>query len=88
MGGDLSEGAADGGKQCLGCPRFGAAQERFDFAPHLFDRVEVGRVGGQEEDFGARGGVILMVGSLLCGARLSMTTRSPGRSVGQSTSAT
>lgn len=34
--------------QLFPCPRLGRTQKLFDFAPPLFNRVEVGTVGGQE----------------------------------------
>ena len=33
-----------------------AAQSRFELGPEMFDRVEIGRVSGQEEQFTARVG--------------------------------
>ena len=55
MGCDLSKGVANCGDKFIRSSRFGAAQQRFDLAPHLFNRIEVRRVGGQEECFGTCG---------------------------------
>ena len=63
--GHLGQGRADGGYQVSGGSGFGAAEQSFDFAPHLFDRVQVGRVGRQKEHCGAvpgdqcEGGLVL-----------------------------
>ena len=48
QGGDGSPGLVD-------CSGVGFAQEGFHFGEGLFDRVEVGRVGGQEEELGFGG---------------------------------
>lgn len=47
-GRDFLQGFCDGVVQSAAAPGFCAAQERFDFAPHFLDGVEIGRVGGQE----------------------------------------
>lgn len=66
LGCDLGQGRSDGGDQVRRGPGFCAAQAGFDFAPHLFDRVEVWGVGGQEEDLRAglrhqgQGGIALV----------------------------
>jgi len=55
LGGDLVEGLADGGQERVVGAGLGGAQKGFNLAPHQFDGVEVGRVGGQELDAGAGG---------------------------------
>ena len=49
-------------------------QQAFDLAPHLFDGIEVRRIGRQEEHLRSRLVISARVGSLLWGERLSITT--------------
>jgi len=48
-----TQGLADGAEQVRIGPGLGLAQVSFDFGPHHFDRVEIGTVGGQEEQLGS-----------------------------------
>lgn len=52
LGCDPGEGGADRLHEFGSGSGLGAAEHGFDFAPHLLDRVEVGRVGRQEENLG------------------------------------
>jgi hypothetical protein len=64
---DLGQCASDGLVEILGTASFCGAQARLDFAPHLFDRVEVWRLGRQKEYLGARSGDELERGFALVG---------------------
>jgi hypothetical protein len=63
----------------------GLAQGDFELGERLLDRIEVGRVGRQEEELGAGGADGPADGLGFVAARLSMTTISPGLSAGTST---
>ncbi len=56
LGARLGQGGSDGLKQRALGAGLGGAQRVLHFAPHLFDRVEVRGVGGEEERFGSGGG--------------------------------
>ena len=86
--GDGLEGQPDGLQSRPPGSGLDAAQEGFDFAPHLFNRIEVGRVSRQEKHPSSSTRVIkLRVSWFLCGPRLSMTTilTFPGRNAGPRT---
>ena len=53
LGSDALQSASDGFDKCGLGPRLGAAQGGFDLAPHLFNGIELWRVGWQEEDLGS-----------------------------------
>jgi hypothetical protein len=53
LGGDAPQSASDGFDKCGLGPRLGAAQGGFELAPHLFNGIELRRVGWQEEDLGS-----------------------------------
>ena len=80
---------ADGGPKAADGPLGGLAQQRLELGERLFDRVEVGAVRRQvhaaarrpPRSPGARAARLWL-------DRLSMTTTSPGRSVGASLCAT
>src|SRR5215510_10502107 len=74
-----SQGLRDDPVERLPRPRFGFPQERVDFPPARLDRRQIGRVGRQIQPRRAR--ACWMPGALWA-ARLSMTTISPGVSVG------
>ncbi len=66
LGGDATQCLADGVEQIRGRAGFGGAQDGLDLAPHQFDGVQVGRIGGQELDARADGadqreGVVIFV---------------------------
>ena len=81
---DLADGVAYG---VLGSGG-GLAQPVLELGEELLDRVQVGGVFRQEEEPGAGGADGAPDGAPLCEPRLSMTTMSPGRSVGTSTRST
>lgn len=56
LGCDALEGAVDGFNEKLVGSGLLAPQRGLDLAPHLFDGIEIGRVGGQELDARADGG--------------------------------
>ena len=49
LGGDALERLADGVQECIGGASFRGAEQGLDFAPHHFDRIEIGRVGWEEQ---------------------------------------
>jgi len=50
---DPPQSYSDGVEQIRFGARFGAAQVFFDFAPHVFNWIEIGRVGRKKKDLGA-----------------------------------
>ena len=65
LGGDAPQSASDGFDKCGLGPRLGAAQGGFELAPHLFDGIELRRVGWQEEGHRLRRDINETAGSLL-----------------------
>lgn len=55
---DPMQGLGDGREEVLVGSGLGLAQEGFDFGPHHFDGIEIGAVGGQEEELGTAGWAI------------------------------
>jgi hypothetical protein len=55
LGGEAIEQGADLAPGVFGGARIGFAQEGLELGEDLFDRVEIGRVARQEEQFGAGG---------------------------------
>lgn len=53
---DFAKSRGDGFVPLFFGASLGTTQEVLDFAPHLFDGVEVGGIGWQEEDLGASSG--------------------------------
>jgi len=66
LGGDAGQGGGDGRLKFLPGARLRTSQALFDLAPHLFNRVQVRRVGWQEPDRcpgllnQSQGGVVLV----------------------------
>jgi hypothetical protein len=82
--GEAVEQLADGGANGIEVSGRGVAQQMLELGEDLLDRVEVGRVFGQEEQLGSGAADRLANGgSLVVLARLSMTTMSPGRKPGR-----
>ena len=53
--GDLSEGVFEGVRNRVEGPWLGLSDERLQFGEDLLDRIEVGRIFGEEEEAGAGG---------------------------------
>lgn len=66
----------------FGGPFCGVAQQMFELGEDLLDRVEARAVGRQEQQVGAGLSDGLLMAAPLWLARLSITTTSPGASVG------
>jgi hypothetical protein len=67
---------------------FSLAKHDFGLCEDLLDRIEVGVIGRQEDEPGAGGADGTSDGAALVGPKLSMTTMSPGWSVGTSNCST
>ena len=83
----MAEQVADVAPAGLDRARISFAPQGLELGEDLFDRIEIGRVAGQEEQFGPGGADqtahdLALVAALLWLPRLSMTTTSPERKVG------
>jgi hypothetical protein len=83
-GGAGVEQVADGRAEFLLGAGDGLVQERFEPGEQLFDRIEVGRVRRRYMIETPVAEIAWRTPSILCAARLSSTTMSPGASAGAS----
>ena len=81
---DVADGVADGVPGSGG----GLAEPVLELGKELLDRVQVGRVFGRKKSRAPAARMAWRTALLLCEPRLSMTTMSPGRSVGTRTCST
>ncbi len=70
-------------------PGSGFAQVRFELGVGVLDRIEIRRIGRQQQEAGAAGfESTVRTAAPLCAGRLSITTMSPGSRVGTNTCST
>jgi hypothetical protein len=79
---ELRQGIGGGLFECLEGSGGGLAHMRLELGEGIFDRIEVGTIGRQIEEFGAAGLNSLPDAGNLVGGQIVMTTMSPGRKVG------
>ena len=82
LGRSTVEQGADGSPGRFDCSSIGLAQQGLHFGEGLLDRIEVWRVGGQEEELGLAARMAARMARPLWLPRLSITTMSSGARIG------